>query len=122
MWRNIKTLFNPEPRRPKRRSGGLLQFVRKLSGFNKPSKGRGELQPGDREVAGIARELIESLETTARRDREMEAQKRAPERSSGFALDELGAVVGAAVFQSSFQIRPGVVSRRSSSVCAVADA
>ena len=78
MCRNIKTLFNFEPPATEEEiRAASLQFVRKLSGFNKPSKANEEsFNRAIEEVAGIARELIESLETTAApRDREMEAQK-----------------------------------------------
>jgi len=78
MCRNIKTLFNFEPPATEEEiRAASLQFVRKLSGFNKPSKANEEsFNRAIEEVAGVARELIESLETTAPpRDREMEAQK-----------------------------------------------
>jgi hypothetical protein len=78
MCRNIKTLFNFEPPATEEEiRAAALQFVRKLSGFNKPSKANEEsFQHAIEEVAGIARELIFSLETEAPpRDREVEAQK-----------------------------------------------
>jgi hypothetical protein len=78
MCRNIKTLFNFEPPATEEEiRAASLQFVRKLSGFNKPSKANED--SFDRavvEVAEVARKLIYSLETTAPpRDREEEAQK-----------------------------------------------
>lgn len=78
MCRNIKTLFNFEPPATEEEiRAASLQFVRKLSGFNKPSKANEE--SFDRaivEVAAVARKLIDSLETTAPpRDREEEALK-----------------------------------------------
>ncbi len=78
MCRNIKTLFNFEPPATEEEiRAASLQFVRKLSGFNKPSKANEECF--DRaivEVAEVARKLIYSLETTAPpRDREEEALK-----------------------------------------------
>jgi hypothetical protein len=78
MCRNIKTLFNFEPPATEEEiRAASLQFVRKLSGFNKPSKANEEsFNRAIEEVAGIARALIDSLETTAPpRDRETEIQK-----------------------------------------------
>ncbi|HEY7820607.1 MAG TPA: DUF2277 domain-containing protein [Vicinamibacteria bacterium] len=78
MCRNIRTLFNFEPPATEEEiQAASLQFVRKLSGFNKPSKANEErFQRAVDEVAVIARELLEGLETTAPpRDREIEAQK-----------------------------------------------
>jgi len=86
MCRNIKTLFNFEPpANDEEIRAASLQFVRKLSGFTRPSKVNEKafgLAVGD--VARIARKLIDSLETTAPpRDRGVEAAKaraRAAER------------------------------------------
>jgi len=78
MCRNIKTLFNFEPPATEEEiRAAALQFVRKLSGFNKPSKANEEsFNRAIEEVAGVARKLIENLETTAPpRDREEEALK-----------------------------------------------
>jgi hypothetical protein len=86
MCRNIKTLFNFEPPATDEEiRNASLQFVRKLSGFNKPSKANEEaFDHAIEEVAKIARTLIDSLITTAEpRDREIEAQRaklRAAER------------------------------------------
>lgn len=78
MCRNIKTLFNFEPPATEEEiRASSLQFVRKLSGFNSPSKAN--QQAFDRaveEVAAAARTLIKSLVTTADpRDREIEAER-----------------------------------------------
>jgi hypothetical protein len=78
MCRNIKTLFNFEPPATEAEiAASALQFVRKLSGFNKPSQANAEAF--DRaviEVADAARRLLTALHTTApARDREVEAQK-----------------------------------------------
>ncbi len=78
MCRNIKTLFNFEPPATDEEIyGAALQFVRKLSGFTRPSKANEaafERAVGD--VAGVARTLIDSLVTQAPpRDREVEAAK-----------------------------------------------
>jgi hypothetical protein len=86
MCRNIRTLFNFEPPATELEiRDASLQFVRKLSGFNVPSKANE--QAFDRAVADIAasaRTLIASLVTTAEpRDREVEAARaraRAAER------------------------------------------
>jgi hypothetical protein len=83
MCRNIKTLFNFEPPATEAEiQASALQFVRKLSGFNKPSQGNATVF--DRaviEVGDAARRLLASLQTQApARDRETEAQK-ARERS-----------------------------------------
>ncbi len=78
MCRNIKTLFNFEPPATDEEiRAASLQFVRKLSGFNKPSKANEEaFNHAIEEVAHIARHLIDSLVTTADpRDREVEAER-----------------------------------------------
>lgn len=78
MCRNIKTLFNFEPPATDEEvEAASLQFVRKLSGFTKPSKTNEEaFNLAVREVAKVARVLIDSLETSAEpRDREIEAEK-----------------------------------------------
>jgi hypothetical protein len=78
MCRNIKTLFNFEPPATEEEiQAAALQFVRKVSGFNKPSRANEEsFDRAVEEVAGIARELLESLTTIASpRDRETEIQK-----------------------------------------------
>jgi len=86
MCRNIKTLFNFEPPATDEEiRAASLQFVRKLSGFNKPSKANeAAFDEAIEDVAAIARKLIDSLITTAEpRDREIEAQhakERAMER------------------------------------------
>ena len=78
MCRNIKTLFNFEPPATDEEiRAASLQFVRKLSGFTKPS--RANEAAFDRavdEVAHVARRLIDSLVTIADpRDREVEAER-----------------------------------------------
>ena len=78
MCRNIKTLFNFEPPATDEEiRAASLQFVRKLSGFNAPSKAN-EAAFGDAidEVFAVARRLIDRLETSASpRNREEEAMK-----------------------------------------------
>jgi hypothetical protein len=83
MCRNIKLLFNFEPPATDEEiEAASLQFVRKLSGFNKPSKANEEaFDRAVEEVTAAARTLIDSLTTSAApRDREIEAEK-ARERS-----------------------------------------
>ena len=78
MCRNIKTLFNFDPPATDEEiRAASLQFVRKLSGFTKPSKANeAAFDRAVDEVAGVARELIDSLVTTAEpRDREIEAER-----------------------------------------------
>ncbi len=83
MCRNIKTLFNFEPPATEEEiRAASLQFVRKLSGFNKPSQANeAAFAKAVDDIASAARVLIDSLSTTAQpRDREVEANK-ARERS-----------------------------------------
>lgn len=84
MCRSIKTLFNfAPPVTEDEIRAASLQFVRKVSGFNKPSKinETAFLAAVDR-IAAISRELLDSLETTAPpKYREIEAAK-ARERST----------------------------------------
>ena len=83
MCRNIKTLFNFEPPATELEiRDASLQFVRKLSGFNVPSKANEEaFDRAVQQIAASARELIASLVTAAEpKNRELEAQK-ARERS-----------------------------------------
>lgn len=84
MCRNIRTLFNFKPAATDEEIyAASLQFIRKLSGYNKPS--RANEVPFNRavvQVAAIARTLIDTMETNAEpRNRELEAA-RAKERSA----------------------------------------
>lgn len=84
MCRNIRTLFNFEPPASELEiRDAALQFVRKLSGFNIPSRANdAAFERAVEDVAAAARVLITSLVTTADpRDREVEAA-RARARSS----------------------------------------
>ena len=67
MCRNIKTLFNFDPPATDEEiRAASLQFVRKLSGFNAPSKGNQRaFEQAIDEVSAIARRLIDSLSTNA---------------------------------------------------------
>jgi hypothetical protein len=78
MCRNIKTLFNFEPPATDAEiRDASLQFVRKLSGFTKPSKANEEaFDRAVEEITAVARKLIDSLITSSEpRDREIEAEK-----------------------------------------------
>jgi hypothetical protein len=78
MCRNIRTLFNFEPPATEDEiRASALQFVRKLSGYNAPSKiNEAAFHRAVEEVSDAARRLLQSLETTSPpRDREVEAEK-----------------------------------------------
>ncbi len=78
MCRNIKTLFNFDPPATDDEiQASSLQFVRKLSGFTKPSMANEDaFNQAVEDVATVARQLIDSLITNApTRDREVEAEK-----------------------------------------------
>ncbi|HYX53860.1 MAG TPA: DUF2277 domain-containing protein [Candidatus Limnocylindrales bacterium] len=78
MCRNIKTLFNFDPPvTDDEVRAASLQFVRKITGFNKPSKANeGAFESAVEEVAAVSMRLLKSLETTApAKNREEEAAK-----------------------------------------------
>ena len=78
MCRNIKTLFNFDPPATEEEiRDASLQFVRKLSGFNKPSKANEvAFEMAIEAVSQAARRLLDDLETAASpRDRDVEAEK-----------------------------------------------
>lgn len=84
MCRNIKTLYNFDPPATTDEvNASALQFVRKLSGFNKPSKANEEtFELAVERVSAAAQEMLNSLVTNAPpRDREIEAIK-AKERAA----------------------------------------
>lgn len=89
MCRNIRTLFNFDPPvTAEEIRAASLQFVRKISGFNKPSKANeGSFLAAVDEIAAISTHLLRSLETNAPpKNREEEAAKakaRAAERFGG---------------------------------------
>ena len=89
MCRNIRTLFNFDPPvTDEEVRAASIQFVRKISGFTKPSKANeAAFDAAVEEIAGISRRLLHSLETTAPpKNREEEAAKakaRAAERFGG---------------------------------------
>ena len=84
MCRNIKPLFNFDPPATEEEiRAASLQFVRKLSGYNKPSKANEDVfDAAVEEVFGVAKRLLDGLTTSApARDREVEAA-RARERNA----------------------------------------
>jgi len=89
MCRNIKTLFtfNPPVTEEEVRAASL-QFVRKITGFNKPSKANEDIfLAAVEEVTGISNRLLRSLETSAPpKNREEEAAK-----ARARALERFGA-------------------------------
>ena len=88
MCRNIKTLFNFDPPvTDEEIRAASLQFVRKVSGFNKPSKANeAAFLAAVDEIAGISRNLLNSLETNAApRNREEEAAKAQARAAQRFA-------------------------------------
>jgi hypothetical protein len=85
MCRNIKPLFNFDPPvSPEEIRSASLQFVRKISGFNKPSKANeASFLAAVDEIAAISAGLLRSLETnTPPKNREEEAEK-AKARAAG---------------------------------------
>lgn len=78
MCRNIKTLFNFEPPVTEEEvRAASLQFVRKITGFNKPTKANeAAFLSAVEEIARSSSRLLQQLETTApRKNREQEAAK-----------------------------------------------
>jgi hypothetical protein len=88
MCRNIKTLFNFEPPvADDEIRGAALQFVRKVSGFNKPSKANeAAFLAAVDEIAAASQNLLRSLETSAlprnRAEEAAKARARAAQRFS----------------------------------------
>ena len=94
MCRNIRNLYNFKPPATEEEiRASSLQFVRKLSGFNRPSKANeAAFDRAVEAVAHAARELIDSLVTTAPpRDRETEAAKARARAAVRFARPAGGA-------------------------------
>jgi hypothetical protein len=89
MCRNIRTLYNFEPvATDEEIRAASLQFVRKISGFNKPSKANeAAFVAAIDEVSAASKRLLESLETTATpRNREEEAAKAKARAAERFGL------------------------------------
>ncbi|HEX3242401.1 MAG TPA: DUF2277 domain-containing protein [Solirubrobacterales bacterium] len=88
MCRNIRTLYNFDPPADKSEiDAAALQYVRKISGFNKPSKANAEaFDAAVAAVAEISAELLDRLVTAAPpKDREVEAAKRRARAEARFA-------------------------------------
>jgi hypothetical protein len=88
MCRNIKTLFNFDPPvTDDEVRAASLQFVRKITGFNKPSKANEEaFQSAIDEIAAISTRLLRSLETSVPpKNREEEAAKAKARAAERFA-------------------------------------
>ena len=84
MCRNIKTLFNFDPPVTEEEvRAASLQFVRKITGFSKPSKANEDaFQAAVEEVAGISIRLLSGLETTAPPKNREEAAAKAKARAA----------------------------------------
>jgi hypothetical protein len=88
MCRNIQTLYNFEPPATEEEiEAAALQYVRKISGFTKPSQANEEaFDRAVAEVSAASRRLLDSLVTTAApKDREVEAAKRRARAAERFA-------------------------------------
>jgi hypothetical protein len=88
MCRNIRTLYNFEPAATREEvQAAALQYVRKISGFNKPSKVNAEaFNRAVDAVAHASMHLLADLETTAPpKDREVEAAKRRARAAERYA-------------------------------------
>ena len=88
MCRNIHTLFNFEPEATDEEvRDAALQYVRKISGFTKPSQANEEaFARAVDEVSAATRRLVDSLVTTApAKDREVEAERRRARAAERFA-------------------------------------
>jgi hypothetical protein len=89
MCRNIKMLFNFDPPvTPEEVRAASLQFVRKISGFNKPSKANeAAFQAAIDAITALSMDLLTSLETNASpRNREEEAAKARARNAERFAV------------------------------------
>jgi hypothetical protein len=88
MCRNIRTLYNFEPRATEQEvREAALQYVRKISGYNKPSRANAEaFERAVDDVAEITARLLGELVTSAPpKDREVEATKRRARAEQRFA-------------------------------------
>ena len=88
MCRNIRTLFNFDPPASSEEiRAASVQFVRKVSGFTRPSKAnQASFDRAVDEVTDVVQRLLDSLETSASpKDREVEAAKRRERARKRFA-------------------------------------
>ena len=88
MCRNIRTLYNYEPAATDDEvRAASLQYVRKISGFNKPSQANAEaFEEAVDEVARVSAALLDRLVTSAPpKDREVEAAKKRARAAERFA-------------------------------------
>jgi hypothetical protein len=88
MCRNIRTLYNFEPAATEEEiQAASLQYVRKISGFNKPSQANAEaFEEAVEEVARASATLLDRLVTSAPpKDREVEAAKKRARAAERFA-------------------------------------
>jgi hypothetical protein len=88
MCRNIKPLFNFEPTASdEEMRASALQYVRKISGYTKPSKANQEaFDRAVEQVAAVTRELLDSLVTDAQpRDREADIARRKERAAKRYA-------------------------------------
>ncbi|NOU92697.1 DUF2277 family protein [Paenibacillus sp. LMG 31456] len=91
MCRNIKTLFNFDPHATDDEiQAAARQFVRKLTGFNEPSKANEEaFNHAIQEVAAVAKNLLDSLVTNAEpRNREVEIERARARSAKRFGVAE----------------------------------
>ena len=89
MCRNIRTLYNFEPPATDEEvRSAALQYVRKISGFTKPSQANAEaFERAVEEVAATTRNLLDGLVTAAPpKDREVEAEKRRARSAERFSV------------------------------------
>jgi hypothetical protein len=88
MCRNIRTLYNFEPAADEDEiHAAALQYVRKISGFAKPSQANAQaFERAVHEIAAASARLLDELETTAPpKDREVEAAKARARSAARFA-------------------------------------
>ena len=88
MCRNIRTLYNFDPPATEEEiRAASIQYVRKISGFNKPSQANAEaFEEAIEEVATASAKLLDRLVTSApAKDREVEAEKRRVRATQRFA-------------------------------------
>jgi len=91
MCRNIKTLFNFDPvATDEEIEAAALQYVRKITGFNKPSKANEEaFYRAVHEIQLISKNLLDELETKAEpRNREIEIERARIRNEKRFGINE----------------------------------